>query len=395
MSPLSMEYPCHRVHMTDTMLPTFLCIATGQNLANLIPALQIKPAEVWLLATPAMRTQAQILKKLLDRHQIPVRIEPFADDNIAILEAESWRIAELLADQNVIFNATGGTKQMALVLTDTLEALATEAGGVLYADTVHQRIDWLRPKGRGSEAMLDVLSLEDVLGTQGFRLGAVNSRNDDWVKTTEERGLLTKELGDKAEKLGGFFGALNGLAQRATRGETFAPQQELDYEPGRQYVEPLKKASTYGLLEWDGRTGITFASEAAARYFGGGWLEEYVFFKLRGCHAKGFAINVTLIAPDGKTTNEIDALAVHRNRLLAIECKTLRFGRDRNKDADIMYKLDSLSQRAGGLMHDRMILAARPLDDASAARARELDIDVIAGKDIRNLTERVREWMNR
>lgn len=32
--------------------PILLCIATGQNLANLIPALQLRPAEVWILATP-------------------------------------------------------------------------------------------------------------------------------------------------------------------------------------------------------------------------------------------------------------------------------------------------------------------------------------------------------
>ena len=89
----------------------------------------------------------------------------------------------------------------------------------------------------------------------------------------------------------------------------------------------------------------------------------------------------------------MDALAVHRNRLIAIECKTLRFGRDRTKDADIMYKLDSLSKRAGGLMHERLILSARTLDDVSTARARELDIGVITGKDIRNFTARIKQWM--
>ncbi|PKO88420.1 MAG: hypothetical protein CVU16_14005 [Betaproteobacteria bacterium HGW-Betaproteobacteria-10] len=376
------------------MSTILLCIATGQNLANLIPALQIKPASVWILATPAMRVQAQTLKKLLDRHQIPGRIEPFADDNIATLETESLRIAELLDGQHVAFNATGGTKQMALVLTETLQGLVTEPFGILYADTTHQRIDWLRPKGRGGEPMQDLLSLEDILGTQGFRLGDVNSRHENWVKTTENRGQLTKDLGDKAEKLGGFFGALNGLAQRATRNDDFSPHQELDYEPSPLYGEILKKAQSYELIKWDSGTRITFTDQGAARYFGGGWLEEYIFFKLRGCRTKDYAINAILIAPDGQTTNEIDALAVHHNRLLAIECKTLRFGRDRSKDADIMYKLDSLSQRVGGLMHQRMILSARPLDEISTARAKELNIEIIAGKDIRNFPDRIRAWMN-
>jgi len=269
--------------MEKSMTTIFLCIATGQNLANLIPALQTKPAEVWILATPAMRNQAQSLKKLLDRHHIPVRIEPFADDNFATLQTEAMRLAEMLDGHSVVFNATGGTKQMALVLTDTLQVLDKDAVGILYADTTHQRIDWLRPKGRDSEAMQDVLSLEDILGAQGFRLGEVKNRNEEWVKTTEARGQITKDLGDKADKLGGFFGALNTLAHRAAqKNENFVPRQELDYDPGPQYVEILKRAQNYDLIEWDGRTTITFASQEAARYFGGGWLEEYIFFKLRG-----------------------------------------------------------------------------------------------------------------
>lgn len=150
---------------------------------------------------------------------------------------------------------------------------------------------------------------------------------------------------------------------------TFFPHGRNSTTAGAANAEILRKAKSYDLLDWDGDITVTLADEQAARYFGGGWLEEYVFFKLRGCQAGDFAINPILIASDGKTTNEMDALAVHRNRLIAIECKMLRFGRDRTKDADIMYKLDSLSKRAGGLMHERLI-PARTLDDVSTARAR-------------------------
>jgi len=373
--------------------PILLCIATGQNLANLIPALQVRPAEAWILATPAMRAQAQALKKILKRHDIASRIEAFDDSNLATLEAEALRIAEQLDGKEVVFNTTGGTKQMALILSDTLQVLGAEAVGLLYADTSHQRIDWLRPRGRGCEAMQDLVSLEDILGAQGFRLGEVKSRDEAWIKTVETRGLLTKDLGDKADRLRGFFGALNMLAQRATHNGQFTPRQDLDYAPARPFAELLKKSSSHDLLTWDGDTGIEFADLESARYFGGGWLEEYVFHKLRGCHVRDYAVSATIIADDGTTTNEIDALAVHRNRLLAIECKTLRFGRDGAKDADIMYKLDSLARRAGGIMHQRMLLSARPLDEHNAARAAELDIAVVAGKDVRSFPDRIRRWM--
>ena len=94
------------------MKTILLCIATGQNLANLIPALQSKPDEVWILATRAMRDQAQSLKKMLDRHRIAARIEPFDDSNVTTLEQESERLALSLDGNRVVFNATGGTKLM-------------------------------------------------------------------------------------------------------------------------------------------------------------------------------------------------------------------------------------------------------------------------------------------
>jgi hypothetical protein len=34
-----------------------LCIATGQNAANLIPIKQLDAQEVWILETPAMKAQ--------------------------------------------------------------------------------------------------------------------------------------------------------------------------------------------------------------------------------------------------------------------------------------------------------------------------------------------------
>lgn len=123
--------------------PILLCFATGQNLANLIPAMQLRPTEVWVLATPAMKPQAHILKKQLEGHGIRTQVEPFADDDVATLRSESLRIAEKLDGKPIIFNASGGTKQMAFIMADNaFEVLGPEVQGVIYADTLHQRIDW-------------------------------------------------------------------------------------------------------------------------------------------------------------------------------------------------------------------------------------------------------------
>lgn len=53
--------------MTASNRPTrHVCIATGQNLANLIPCLQLGAREVVILETPAMREAAGNLKCALD-----------------------------------------------------------------------------------------------------------------------------------------------------------------------------------------------------------------------------------------------------------------------------------------------------------------------------------------
>lgn len=218
-------------------MTTLLCIATGQALANLIPALQLSPDEVVILATPTMEKQANRLKKSLDTRQIPARIEKFDDSSPQALESEAERIALMLDGRKVIFNATGGTKPMVLILAETLRMLDSpreEFLEIIYADTNHNRLDWLKPKGHAFKPMADTLSLEDILFAQGFRLGETKSRQERWIETAEQRGQLTKKLGDKARELSGFFGALNGLAQRANDTE-FRPVQRLDYEPAHRY----------------------------------------------------------------------------------------------------------------------------------------------------------------
>lgn len=375
-------------------MTVLLCIATGQNLANLIPALQLHPEEIWILATPIMKEQAKRLEKALRAHQLASHIVSFDDSSPESMEKGAEEIALKLDGKKVVFNATGGTKQMALILAETLRMLdapGEESLEILYADTQHNRLDWLKPKKRSSVMMEDILSLEDILVAQGFRLGETKSRQGNWVETAEKRGELTRKLGDKAHEHSGFFGVLNMLAQRAN-GAEFRPAQHLDYEPSHRYVDLLKKAVALNLIEWDGHTQIRFMSEDSARYFGGGWLEEYTFFKLRGSQLRDYVVGASVVASDGKTENEFDALAVYRNRLLVIECKTLRFGRDSAKDADRLYKLDSLAPRAGGLLNTRWLLSARSLDEHSQRRAAELGIVVIEGEAIHALANNLKEW---
>jgi hypothetical protein len=98
-------------------------------------------------------------------------------------------------------------------------------------------------------------------------------------------------------------------------------------------------------------------------------------------------------APKADVRNEIDCMLAHNNRLLMIECKTVAFKSDDSKNTGILYKLESLGHRAGGLFGEKWLVSARPLDSDTLKRAKEYKIHVISGGGIKQLGENMRLWM--
>lgn len=372
-----------------------LCIATGQNLANLIPAVQLGAKEVVILETEAMRASAENLKAALKSRGIVVKRLPFDDSSPKYIVASAQQAALELGVNPLVFNATGGHKLMTLALTEELHALASDNLHLLYCETRYDRIDWLRPTTE-TQPMEDVLRLEDILLVQGYRIQTRGERDIQWCVDADQRGSLTRAMGDGADKLAKFFGALNRLADQALNEPDgpFRPRQGFAFAPGGRNADLLRDAENLGLLHWDGDSEIVFAHSEAARYFRGGWLEEYVWLKLRSLKPDDSAINLRIETVGEKTENELDAAIVHRNRLLIVECKAKRFGRDPGKDSDHIYKLAQLARQVGGIMSLGLLLSARPVSDELRGRARDNQVDVIAADEIKNLVAYLRRWMS-
>jgi len=372
-----------------------VCIATGQNLANLIPAVQLGAREVVILETVAMRPSAERLKVALKARGIAVRRQPFDDTSPEAIVDAAQHIAYELGEAPLILNATGGHKLMTLALTKEMQDLAGDNLHLLYCETRYDRIDWLRPQAV-TEPMANLLKLDDILLAQGYRMQTRGERDVQWCADADQRGSLTRELGDGANKLARFFGTLNSLADKALNEPNgpFRPRQEFQFAPGGRNADLLRDAEKHGLLNWDGDSEIVFAHADAARYFRGGWLEELVWLKLRSLKPADSAINLVIESVDGKSPNELDAAIVHRNRLLIVECKAKRFGRDPSKDADHIYKLAQLAQQTGGLMGRGLLLSARPVSDELRARARDHQVDVLAAEQVNDLVPYLKRWMS-
>lgn len=394
--------------MTTATPALHLCIATGQNLANLIPALQCGAREVWILQTPEMRVRAGFLADALKARGIAVRPIEFADDDVTTLHAQAALVAEQLDGRAVTINLTGGTKLMTLALTDTLAAhLATgEASAqphLVYTDTRHHRLDWLRPAAR-SETMADVLRINDTLMTQGYRrvegTGGVDAA---WQqRSAGERSALTKYLGDEAQELDELFARLNALAQQAMNGNgPLQPRQQVSFPANPRRAAKLRDvlqrmAAIGGLLDWDGGRSVEFHGAGAARYVGGGWVEEYAASKIRGFRQCDSAspLNIQSLhggAADERTTNELDAVMMHGNRMLVVECKAAVTHGD-EKLADWIYKLNQVAHSVGGLMAQPLLLSARDVGDKPRQRAREYGVDLLAAGELSSLPDYLRRW---
>lgn len=263
--------------------PSFhVCIATGQNPANLIPALQLGASRVVILETPEMQASAENLKVALKARGIEVRRLPFDDVNPGTIIASAQKAALELGESPLVLNATGGHKLMTLALTAEMEALAGDNFHLLYCETRYDRLDWLKP-APSTEPMEDVLKLEDTLLAQGYRMGSRGDRDVRWATEAQARESLTRRLGDEADRLDRFFGLMNDLANQALNepGGAFIAEQDLPFTPGGRSAEILREAQRLGLLQWDEETRIVFGHREAARYFSGGWLEKYGWIKLR------------------------------------------------------------------------------------------------------------------
>jgi hypothetical protein len=383
-SGASMSYPSRH-----------LCIATGQNSVNLIPALQLQATEVLILETPAMREAAKNLQRALEKHGIEIHRLPFDDSTPAAIEESAAQIALNLGEEPLVFNATGGHKLMVLALTENLAALA-DGLSLVYAETRHDRLDWLKPKP-SEEPMQSVLDIDDILNAQGYRRVTDKNRDGFWQAEIEKRAQLTREMGDRAERYERFFGLLNKLADLALNdGNVFRAKQEFDYTPGGDFADLLKQAQDFHLLVWNGEE-IVFSSKEAAAYFRGGWLEEYVWFKLKGLaqatSQPDWAVNLKMASFATQTENEFDAVVVCRNRLLAIECKTSGFGKNQLKDVGYIYKLKQLAEQVGGSMSSKLLLSARTIPEDIKLRARDYGVDVLEAAQVKNLVDYLKKWM--
>lgn len=382
-----------------------VALISDQTIPNLIPALMERPDRVYLVATDAMQRKGmqRRLEDILDKRGIRTETVTGAPDaHLATILEFAGRVVTRIQQSDptaqIVLNATGGKKLMALGF---VEVFRHHTARIVYTDTEHRRIECLPATGEtlaeDPVPMRDVLDVETYLAAQGFGIERARSDDAEWRAAANTRRpaceFLAAKVRDRSAQ--NLIGALNALAHQSLDRDRnlIKPEQTLDDDPHAPWPEILDRLQEFGLLRSQGRS-IEFANEASARFLNGDWLEEYAWHMVGDAKPFDARVGVKGQWNDARSArNEFDVLATHVNELLFIECKTLRHGREEAKDADLLYKADSLGQDVRGLFGTTWLITARAPESEMRGRAHQQGVTLLGPADIAGLGGRIRNWM--
>jgi len=185
-------------------------------------------------------------------------------------------------------------------------------------------------------------------------------------------------------------------AERAMRSEPMDDRQASDPQLG----ELISRFSAAGYLSRE-RDRLVFPGEEQRFFVNGGWLELYVFDRLRHLRGEvrtvqdlGRNVHVQRDTRSGPVPNEIDVAVLSENRLYLIECKTRQWrGGANGPGAESLFKLETLTDLLGGLQARGMLVSYQDVPDHDRRRAADLRIQVCAGQQIQHLGESLKTWI--
>lgn len=373
----------------NALFQTQIMLVSDQAAPNLLPALDptLKPEKAVLLVSSKMAKRADALEAVLREVGIkPSRVLLPDEHNLAALEEVMLQTGSELGTASVAVNLTGGTKLMAL----TAQTIAQMAGWPsFYVDVDTDQIIWL-DKNRPAQALTQQLRLRHYLRGYGFQLSEGIERpqpNPAWQALVTD---LIQNIGSLEEAIG----QLNYLNQEAqqTLVHTLSSRQSANHHLDAL----LRKFEQAQVLKRKGEQ-VQFAHEAARRFANGGWIEHHVYQAV--CRVTGDlgirdkAANLQVTDASGQP-NEMDVALMARNRLFVIECKTARMNNpDDTKANDTLYKLAENCKRIGGLGTRGMLASYRPLRPSEQRLAKVLQIEVVAGRELASLDDRLKSWI--
>lgn len=374
------------------------CLVSDQAAANLLPVLDesFKPKQVVLLTSKQMADKAKYLESVLKIRNIEVCIYELSDIfSFHKLEEDILNIVSEYEDKNIILNVTGGTKLLAIAVQNIF---ITCKKPVFYLDTKLNRIIFLtRDENnnlRDDYHLCTKINLSSYLDAYGNQYLSSQSRNAHHPNSPEM--VFAEKFIQQYNRYESVIPLLNkyaGLAQKIKK--VHIDNNDMKFSSFMDLIKDLAKNNMISL------TGncIEFKSEKIRSFFNGGWLEEYVYQKLKNIK-KIQDIDLSVEVGTSKynkgndkseinkgNKNEFDVVFIANNTMNIIECKTSRMQDDKqygDKPESYLYKLEAL-KNYGGLFTEKYLVSYFPVSNAVANRAKELKVKIIQTREIQQL----------
>lgn len=373
-----------------------LCLVSAQATPNLTPALDpaFQPASITLAVSNDMQEKARWLENVL-REQ-GVKVEKLAIQN-PYDYFECWdNFAEWLGNQTneVALNVTGGTKIMAMAALDVFHE---EKKPVFYVNIENDELIRLDKRDAGL-TLSSRIKLKQYLEAHGYAVS--QSSKPDINRDTRD---LVDRLAYESGRLGRALGKLNWLASQAkeeSQTGTFISAELDRYGPDKNSFETLismfEKENMLSLKA----NRLVFPDDDARQFVNGGWVEyllaQSVASIAPSARIVDWGMNLKVLAPNGKTSNELDVACLARNTLHIIECKSANLAADGktgdSSGTDAIYKLDAL-RRIGGTRTKAMLIDFRgSLNESDRRRARQMNLAILSGTQLRDLKGELKAW---
>lgn len=369
-------------------MKTHVCLVSDQLIPNVLPVMREKPERVILLTTGKMQNKAALLRDFLQRRGASVASQPIDAYDFASTLAACREVIDRCGPKgDITLNVTGGTKVAALA---AYQSFYFDNCRIIYMDTDNGQLLELGDQTAAHPFADNLLKVRDHLALYGKTAFAPNAETRSLEEVRNGRAntsLLCSLFLHNPEVLHSINGQLARQVQSNIPQLDFAGMDE----PGVQVYDLLVQT---GVAEPADSTRLCVPDRANRFYLHGGWLEEYVFNTVADMQLAGMdsQLNVGIewnadVTGRKRTTNELDVLFTHQNRLHVISCKTSRLDEETSEGRGALYELDSLHTSAGGLFARAMLVSFHKLKEHDARRAKDMRITVVEGDDIRRLRE--------
>lgn len=379
------------------------CLISDQAAPSLLPILdpEFKPKEAVFLVSDKMKSNAEALAKVFKEKNVKVtsvRIENIYD--FQEMENCFIELIDQFDGQNIALNVTGGTKLMAIVAQNTF---AMGGKPIFYVDSDNNQILFISRDEKGQSIPNKMLNCQIDLKTYLSAYGMVYKS----VKQPLASERLLANLEPFIKQYDKYKDDIPLLNAYASESQKSGFKVDFKHHKVKSLVTLLEELHHKDLLDFDNHR-IDFRDTIHKDLLNGIWLEEITYKaieNIKSIQDKALSLEVGNSSYDQNkkqyalqnqgNQNEFDIAFIAKNRLHIIECKTQMMNKEGGlKSEDILYKLEAL-KNYGGLMTKKCLVSYFEVPESVKNRAKELHVEIIQGKDLQRLREKIANWIGK